>query len=545
MTVRGAVAGFAWLLLAGGGLRGQSTSMPSVSRAQQAACHAHHVERWCGLLSLDFARKRMVVTPLGDLKALGADMAPRALRMALEAQANSALKTSAEQAGERALQTISVAGAVNQASGAASTSGSTDLATKPTTTDFLSIAEATGGFTETQNGSSVTLQANALGMTKYLRDEPVFARLNGRAADWLQPLTVTVNLAQSGATSVPTVGTSGAGTTGGSGSASIGSLLLPATSAALDSVGVNYEIYRRYSPQDPKFAAAWRAALVANQTALAAAGGSLARAVNALMSATLQGNGLETMNRAESQWQAAGAAAEQAGDFDGFAAAFEQYRDGVTALLLQDAAAAEAVNRINLALEAEQEATETVLEQARGKPLATMGYLYSTPSALPATHSLTVTLAEVFRSGMQLTGDFAAEIYANVPTGASYGRLRDVQLAAELDRSLGRTASNPRATMTVAGYGQYQYDPTVLNVSTANVAPGTTIPVSGQVLAGTAGWLGVVQGKLALRLRPGLTLPLAIKWSNRTELLNASDVRGQFGLSFDLSALGRLVTGAQ
>lgn len=573
----------------------------TVTRTEQAACAAHHVQRWCGPLALDFSRRVLIVQPLSDPRALGADMAPRALRMTLESAAKSALKTQAEQAGQRALQAISVAGAVNQTTGTASTSGSTDLAAKPTTTDFLSIAEATGGFTQTQNGSAVTLQANALGMTKYLRNEPVFARINSRAADWLQPLTVTVtvNLAQAAATFVPTSATSASSSV--SPGSSIASVLLPATNATLNSVGANYALYRRYSPQDKKFAAAWKAALLANQTTLAKAGSAIASAVNAMLSRVTSGKGLATLQAAQQQWASDGAAAERSGDFVAFAAAYERYRDAVEDLVLssddakpataassqsggktaaktsnapeaatgaknESESGAEAVNQLNLALEVEQEATWTVLNQARGKPLATASYLYTTPTSAPATHSATLSLAEVFPQGAQITGNFTAEMYASLPRAASYGRLRDVQLAAELDYPLGGTVkgetveaetvkagttkagttgagtvANPRATVSLAGYGQYQYSPSVLNVSASNVAPGTAIPVSGQVLAGAAGWLGVAQGKLTLHLRQGLDLPLAIKWSNRTELLNSSDVRGQFGLSFDLSALSRLI----
>ena len=514
----------------------------TVSQTEQASCAAHHVERWCGLLALDFHRQQMVVEPLGDVRALGADMAPRALRMTIEAQAKSALKTAAEQAGERALQTISVSGAVNQTSGTAATSGSTDLAGKPTTTDFLSVAEATGGFTETQNGSALTVQADALGMTKYLRDQPIFARVNGRVADWLQPLTLTatVNLAQSEAAGVPVTLPSTLPTTG----SAVESIVLPSTSATLNAIGASYQVYRRYSPQDKKFAAAWRAALTSNQTALATAGSAVARAVNAVVARVASGTGRTQFEQAAQQWAKAGAAAERAGDFAAFAAAYERYRDAVADLLLA-AGGGEAVNGMNLALEAEQEATLKVLDEARGKPLATLGYLYTTPTGAPATHSFTLALAQVLHGGAQVTGNFAAEIYASVPTAASYGRLRDVQMAMELDSPVGGTAANPRATVSAAGYGQYQYDPAVLNVSAANVAPGTSIPVSGQVLAGQAGWLGVAQGKLTLHLRPGMDLPLAIKWSNRTELLPGSDVRGQFGLSFDLSALSRLVSSAK
>ncbi len=76
--------------------------------------------------------------------------------------------------------------------------------------------------------------------------------------------------------------------------------------------------------------------------------------------------------------------------------------------------------------------------------------------------------------------------------------------------------------MSVAGYGQYQYDPTVLNVTSGNLVPGTniTLPKNAQVLLGTAGWLGIVQGKLVINLTKGLNVPVAIKWSNKTDFVS-------------------------
>jgi hypothetical protein len=39
-----------------------------------------------------------------------------------------------------------------------------------------------------------------------------------------------------------------------------------------------------------------------------------------------------------------------------------------------------------------------------------------------------------------------------------------------------------------------------------------------------------------------LSIPVALKWSNKTDLLKGSDVRAQLGLSYDLSALSKLVS---
>ncbi len=202
---------------------------------------------------------------------------------------------------------------------------------------------------------------------------------------------------------------------------------------------------------------------------------------------------------------------------------------------------------LSKAILAFEETAVTIFNQARGTPLASISYLYSTPAQKPSTNDFTVVVSELFRGGAQLTGNFTASVYASVPSGAKYGRLRDVQLSAELDKPFGGSTTSPRGTFSIAGYGQYQSDPTVLNINAGNIAPGTniTLPSSAQVLLGTSGWLGVVQGKVAFNLSKGVTLPVALKWSNKTDLVRGNDVRGQVGLDYDLSALGKLITKGQ
>ena len=149
-----------------------------------------------------------------------------------------------------------------------------------------------------------------------------------------------------------------------------------------------------------------------------------------------------------------------------------------------------------------------------------------------------------FLSGAQLTGNFTASLYAKVPTGATYGRFRDLQASAEFDKPFGGTIADPRGVFSLAGYGQYQYDPTVLNITSENLVPGTNIslPANAQVLLGTKGWIGVAQGKIVFNISKGLSLPVALKWSNKTDLTKGNDIRGQLGLSYDLSALSKLIS---
>jgi hypothetical protein len=52
-----------------------------------------------------------------------------------------------------------------------------------------------------------------------------------------------------------------------------------------------------------------------------------------------------------------------------------------------------------------------------------------------------------------------------------------------------------------------------------------------------------VQTKLVVPVTGGVSLPISLTYSNRTELINESDVRGQFGFTFDLAKLAQAFMG--
>jgi hypothetical protein len=214
----------------------------------------------------------------------------------------------------------------------------------------------------------------------------------------------------------------------------------------------------------------------------------------------------------------------------------------------------------------------TVMDDARGNLLSVL-YSYSNQPSKPATNDVTVAYAYTVPCttnakpagakaagapvssagneqsrwcGLQTTANGYGSWYFNVPAGASYTRFRAYQFSLEVDKPIGPTTA-PKATVSLAAYGQNQSDPTVLNISAGNLAPGTDIalPSNAQVLLGKAGWLGVGQAKLTWNLPKanGLQIPVAFKWSSRTDLKSSGDWRGQFGISYDLSALSSLLGG--
>jgi len=119
----------------------------------------------------------------------------------------------------------------------------------------------------------------------------------------------------------------------------------------------------------------------------------------------------------------------------------------------------------------------TAVQEARGKPQFTFEYLYNHPVTQPDTHDFKLIYGYTPKSttGALFTLNFAGSIYGgSIPAGAKYGRVRDIQFAAQLDRPLGDVITHP-ATLTLAGYVQYQFDPSVLNIGPGNLVPGTSI----------------------------------------------------------------------
>jgi hypothetical protein len=537
-----------------------SSALLAQDQSQKDLCNKHGLTQTeCFALTKEFAAKHALAgeSPVG-LDPLS-DIGPFVQQHAAAAYAavvGGTLKTDAE---SLALQAVSTRAAVNQVgAGSTSGSGSTNLVSKPTTTDFISLASESGAFTDTVNSTSATVQVNANGLAKLFTKHPIFSMDTPSYARALQPLnfTVTLNVAQnSGSAAVPT-----------SSGSLLSSILLPSNNASFSSVQMRYDVYRPNDPNTAAFKQKFVNALTSDQSAIDSDTAALATAIVSLLPAVTTSPEY-TASHAIWIQSAAAAEAPATSNFESLIMAYITYkRDGYTAIETAPGYQ-NAILAMATGLNGIQDLANKAVTLARGTALATLTYTYSTPAQQSAQHQFGIVGsylfqgghqivdpktgkkvndgARTFLSGAQFNANFGASLYADKPTAASNGVLRDLQASMEFDKPFGGTSADPRATWSVAGYGQYQYDPTFLNITAGNLAPGTniTLPSNAQVLLGTAGWLGVVQGKLAINLNKGLSIPIALKWSNRTELLDANDVRGQIGISYDLSALSSLISG--
>jgi hypothetical protein len=221
-----------------------------------------------------------------------------------------------------------------------------------------------------------------------------------------------------------------------------------------------------------------------------------------------------------------------------FNACFERFLaegESRNSLKLEDIAkkayAVEAVNAANL------QTYRNAMVTAAGVPF-TFEYVYNRPANQPDTHDFRGVLAYTVGAGI-FNANVAGSIYGSQrPANATYGRLRDVQFAAEFDRAF--TASSSSPSWSLAGYGQWQSSPSVITLTATSVPSGITLPANAQsFITGTQGWLAVVQGKITFKIG-GVQIPASAKWSNKTDLLDKSSFGGEFGISYDLSQLNKV-----
>lgn len=534
---------------------------PIVNHAQSAdrlaVCNGKIADAYCKALSNEFAAHSILNSTYGLTDLLYQPTSqPTLFIPAIQKQIfDDYLKQDLHTIGTNTLQTIanfvgqsaSTKAVVPQTGANPSSSASTTLVQKPTTTDIISLAAESGAFTDTVNGNAITATTNVNGLRRYLSSKPfALARIEDRTtADILQHITLssTFNVAQSGSAAVPTTGQATPITP-----SSIAPVILPSNNVSFNSLDISWQILRRYTPTNNKFVQSWNSQLddaTVKANIVTASRQLFTDYLAAIPNFSKLYSDPEVL-AAQNTWINEAKTVEQpGGTFETFVDDFVKYFNVVVNSLEKNKNFDQSLLAAATDISTLQSIRSNALDKARGT-IATLKYEYATPTQQPSTHQATAILAytaQTTNKGAQINANFAGTWFASVPSGAKYGRLKSYQISAEYDQPFGNRDS-PRAILSAAGYGQYQYAPNVLNVTVANTVPGTNIavPSGSQVFTSTAGWLGIAQTKLTFNIGKGATIPIAVKWSNKTNLLTGSDWKGQFGFSYDLSALQSILT---
>jgi hypothetical protein len=414
--------------------------------------------------------------------------------------------------------------------------GTTDLVSRPSTPELLGLAVQLGALTETVSGSTATFNANADGAYRAIVGQPNICLMCSGTAWKNLNFSASFNLSKQTSKQLMTSGAANSTTP------PVGMVQLPQSSRQLSSITVRYDIYNPLDPRSKEFKKAWSTAFQNHQQALVDEAKVLDKALQDILAPLISDANLSTLQNKFSPIVVQDAMANDAAHLD---QDFEQYFEELSKLAHKDipdldqklAVAASAFARYS-------QVNYAAVQEARGKPQFTAEYIYNHSVTQPDTDDFKLIYGYTPKSttGALFTLNLASSIYGgSMPIGAKYGRLRDFQFAAQLDRPLGDVMTHP-ATFTLAGYVQYQFDPSVLNIGPGNLAPGTNIslPQNAQVLLGTKGTLGIVQAKITINTKSGVNIPIGISWANKTDLLNATDVRGHIGITYDFDSVSQL-----
>lgn len=147
-----------------------------------------------------------------------------------------------------------------------------------------------------------------------------------------------------------------------------------------------------------------------------------------------------------------------------------------------------------------------------------------------------------------VAANVGASLYDSTPSSSIPGAslLRDMQAGAEVDYVL-CTSSIPRigtwigdSTAALTYYYQDQTSPSILKVTPGSPLSGITItglPSSATRVFTQKGQINVAQFRFGFGTGKNVKFPIAVSWSNRTELIAHPTWGLQFGVTYDFSSL--------
>jgi hypothetical protein len=442
----------------------------------------------------------------------------------------------------------------------ASKSGTTTLVLSPGIADLISIAEEAGALTRSVNGATTTYTVNADMLFQFVSGSSNFGCIvcpyevqpagNLSATEKfeknvLRPTEVKATYTLHSSTSA-TASTSGQAS--GSSPVSVMKAPIPSGASTFTGVTVKYQVLNPFRFRDPGVMQRWKEQVIN----LAGPGADVSKAVSEFL--TDIGSDPAFAAEKKVEFDPAGfdnvlasftnAASKSE---DALVDQFEQY--WVKAFPPTSKFSDKLADAVLLFFQ-RSAVYRLAYDAAVGKvagPLFSFQYSFNKPLSQPVTHDFTLIFSHAYGTSKMLNFNGAFSLYNGaLPTGAKYGRLHYGQVSGEFDRMLGPLKGGIQSQMSLAGYWQYQPEPSILNIPAGTVVPGTTIPLTNgvQEFVGTAGSLWVTQGKITFKDASGVSVPIGVSWSNKTDLLQGSKVGAQIGLIYNFEGLSSLFTGS-
>jgi hypothetical protein len=422
--------------------------------------------------------------------------------------------------------------------------GSTSLVARPGSAELLSLALDAGVLSQSVNGATATLSANADQIFRVLTKNDPDCTVNCTGMGWMEShildhtnLAAGFALVQQSSTVAP-----GTGIASGAAPQAVKDVVLPAGAGRLSCFTVRYQLLNRFDPRSESFKNAWSS----HVTSLAQNVNNIGDDTDAVLAALAKHKEFSSADNSQDRTDRLLAAALADPGGNQLIAAFESLWKDLTAEALRDPSLAAAVSKVMQDRAIYHNAWRQALEDAVGT-LLTFEYSYRLPVNQPATHDMKVVYAYNFGNMGMGTLNGGVSFYANaIPSGANYGRFHAGSIGGEYDQSISSRFSAVQTQLSLAGYWQYQPKPSVLNIPAGSVLPGTSIalPNGIQEFVGTAGSLWVTQAKITIKGAGGINVPIGVSWANKTDLLQGKKVGAQIGISYNFASLAGIFSGS-
>ena len=426
-----------------------------------------------------------------------------------------------------------------QSGAGAGSGGSTSAVSQGPSAKVLSMAAEYGALTQSVNGQVITIRGNAAGLPSALvrhntvpycvpQDLSSGFCVRDSALGILRRFSVAASfnaLQQTEAVGTPAGGASAAGQP----------VVFEASRNQLASVSLRYEYGDRDASSDA-FRKKWTAGVGKEMTAVSgelmkSAGGFAEPIVNSV---------------AYADWRARHAPRIRAAGTDR-ARIVRAFRAALAELYpvmldevpdLQDRAVA-AMGAYNAFLLKQDE----VIASIATKVVWAIEFTNSRPASKPHTSNVRVIFDKPFTTKDKLVANAAVTWYGQMQsnTDGSSTKYRDAQAALQYERGLGDLAIVGPATFSAAVYYQYQHAPALLTVDPLKPIPGVTfvaLPENAKTVFAEKG--DIILGQIKLSLTPkesSIKVPLAIAYSNRTELIDKPAWKAQIGVTYDFDSL--------
>lgn len=402
--------------------------------------------------------------------------------------------------------------------GADSTStGTTTLVNKGSTPWLLGFALEHGGLTQDVDGNTITFRGNLVNSIRALEQSTYLGSFDVGSDD---PLVVYLSKLSFGVSFDTTVdqGTSAQG--------------FSFNRNTFSGASAHYEIYNHRDPRDKKWRNLWNG-VAAN------AGVQLARQF-ANFDATARRNRAAFDKWLLAQDDALLALPSGAQDSD-IQKALQDTMESFGVTFGNAPEVKRALDRFAAEIPEYIKAENTVFAQIKRTSIVTLDYSFVRQSlpqdqtvtttqptqSLPDLSNLTLVLERGFAgaNSPELTFNASGTFFSGSAVGG--GKVRDYRASLQLDVPLREIQGIGQPTLSFSGQYMHLLEEPL----------GQQVSINGVTISRTGG-IGVFQTKLSIPVKDsGVKIPISFTYSNRTELIKETDVRGNVGVTFDFDSL--------